>query len=217
MQTGDLIAALAEGAPPVRRLRPPFVRAAGFVLLAFVILALIAVCQGLRADLIQRSRDASFVLCVASALLTAITAAVAGFQVSLPDRSKSWLLLPLPSLAIWLATAGYQCAGPWVGFGPDGVSIGEGARCFATLVLVSLPLSLILAAMLRFASAVWPTPAVVAASLSVAGFTACGLILFHTTQATAMVLMWNFAVPLMFLALGRIGGDRLLRIALRLD
>src|SRR3546814_5345574 len=43
MQTSDLIAALARDLTPVRRLCPPFVRAACWPLLALIVLALLAI------------------------------------------------------------------------------------------------------------------------------------------------------------------------------
>ena len=36
-------------------------------------------------------------------------AAVAAFMVSLPDRSQRWLLLPVPTLVLWVGTVGYGC------------------------------------------------------------------------------------------------------------
>ena len=81
--TPDLIDALAANLAPVRRLRPPAIRAFGWLLLAALVLALLAVSQGIRPDLTQRSRELTFILGMSGALLTGVLAAVAAFMLSL--------------------------------------------------------------------------------------------------------------------------------------
>ena len=100
MKTSDLIATLAGNLKPVRRLRPPVVRAAGWLLLAALVLALLAISQGIRPDLAQRLHDRTFTVSIVASLLTGVLAAIAAFQISLPDRSRRWLLLPLPALVV---------------------------------------------------------------------------------------------------------------------
>jgi hypothetical protein len=211
IKTPDLIASLAANAKPVRRLRPPAVRAACWLLLAAVVLVLLAVSRGLRPDLAQRLQDPGFAIGIAAAVVTAILAAASAFLISLPDRSRLWLLLPLPALVVWLANTGYQCLVQWIAIGPDGISLGETARCFATLVLTGLPLSLTMLVMLRYAAPLRPTAVTLVGSLAVAAVTAVALSLFHKTDATAMILMWNVVVPLLFVALGRLFSGRLFR------
>lgn len=166
IKTPDLTASLAANATPVRRLRPPVFRAACWLLLAAVILTLLAVSQGIRPDLVQRLRDPGFGASLAGSLLTGMLAAVAAFLLSLPDRSRLWLLLPVPALIVWLSNIGYQCLVEWIAIGPNGVSLGEAVRCFATLVLTSLPLSLAMLVMLRYAAPLRPTPVALTGSLS---------------------------------------------------
>jgi hypothetical protein len=199
--TPNLIESLVASAQPVRRLRPPLVRAAGWLLFAALIVALLAVARGVRPDLEVRLAQPVFVLGVAAALVTGVLAAVAAFLVSLPDRSRGWLLLPAPALVVWVATIGYGCLTAWVSLGPEGLSLGETARCFATLVLVGAPLSLALLIMLRHAALLAPTPVALAASLAVAAMTATALSLFHDLDATALVLVWNFGPAAVLLAL----------------
>src|SRR5713226_7483259 len=164
---------------PVRRLRPPLIRAGCWLLLAAAILGLLAVSQGVRPDLSQRLQQAGFTVGMGAALFTGICAAVAAFMLSLPDRSRLWLLLPIPALLAWLSTIGYQCLTNWISFDPDGMRLGETARCFATLVLTSLPLSLAMLVMLRYAGPLRPTATTLTGSLAVAAITATALSLFH--------------------------------------
>jgi hypothetical protein len=93
-KTPDLIDALVECATPVRRLRPPLVRAALWLAFAGLVLALLAIGHGVRTDLVECLRQPVFVASIAAALATGVLAAVAAFVVSLPDRSQWWLLRP---------------------------------------------------------------------------------------------------------------------------
>jgi hypothetical protein len=204
--TPDLIDLLAANLTPVRRLRPPMARAATWLALAAAIVALLAIAQGLRPDIEVHLQQSGFVMSLGGALLTGVLATIAAFMLSLPDRSRLWVLLPVPSLAFWLSTVGYQCLTDWVNVQPGGISLGESARCLATLVLTSLPLSLALLLMLRYAAPLRPTPVILTGSLAVAAVTAVALSLFHDGDATAMILMWNLGTAGLFVGLGSIFG-----------
>jgi len=204
--TPDLIELLAANLTPVRRLRPPMARAATWLALAAAIVALLAIAQGLRPDIATCLRQSGFVMSVGGAVLTGVLATIAAFMLSLPDRSRLWIVLPAPPLALWLSSIGYQCLTNWVSVQPGGITLGETARCFATLVLTSLPLSLALLLMLRYAAALRPTSVVFAGSLAVAAITAVALSLFHGADATAMILMWNLGTAGLFVGLGSIFG-----------
>ena len=93
-RTPDLIDALVECATPVRRLRPPLVRAVFWLGFAGLVLALVAMGHGLRADLTVRLYQPAFAITTAAALVTGILSAVAAFVISLPARSRWWLMLP---------------------------------------------------------------------------------------------------------------------------
>ena len=208
--TPDLIATLSGDVKPVRRLRPPLVRAGAWLAFAVLVLTLVAVVHGLRPDLAEHLRRPVFVMGMLASLVTGVSAAVASFFVSLPDRSRLWLLLPAPSLTIWLSTIGYGCFTDWVSLGPDGVHLGEAFRCFVTLVLTSLPLSLVMIVMLRYAAMLRPTLVTIAGSLSVAAITATALSLFHDLEASVMILAWNVGISILIVALGGTLGPRML-------
>ncbi len=209
IRTPDLIASLAADLVPVRRLRPPVMRAACWLLLAAAVLTLLAIDQGPRPDLTQRLQDPVFAISTAASLLTGVLAAISAFLVSLPDRSRLWLLLPMPALVLWLSNIGYQCLVQWIDIGPDGISFGETARCFATLVLTSLPLSLAMLVMLRYAAPLRPIPVTLMGSLAVASITATALSLLHAMDATVMILMWNLGTTVMFVGLAGMFGRRM--------
>jgi len=209
-RTPELIDTLVDCATPVRRLRPPLLRATLWLLFAALVLLLIAVGHGVRPDLAERLHQPVFVVGMLGALATGVLAAIASFKVSLPDSSRSWLLLPAPALILWLSTIGYGCLTDWVIMGPDGIRMGEAVRCFATLLMTSVPLSIAVLVMLRYAALLRPTEVCVAGGLAVAAITAFALSLFHDLDATLMILVWNLGVAALIAGLASLLGRSLL-------
>jgi hypothetical protein len=210
IRTPDLIDALVETATPVRRLRPPIVRAALWLAFAVIVLGLIAVAHGVRPDFSDRVRQPLFVLGMLGALATSILAAVASFRISLPDSSRLWIVPPLPALAMWVSTIGYGCLTDWVSMDPAGIHMGEAVRCFATLLMTSVPLSIAMLIMLRYAALLRPLEVSIMGGLAVAAVTAFALSLFHDLDATVMILIWNLGVAVLIAALGSLFGRSML-------
>jgi hypothetical protein len=209
-KTTDLIDTLVDCATPVRRLRPPLVRAALWLAFAALVLATIAVAQGIRPDLSERLRQPVFVIGMLGALATAVLAAIASFRLSLPDGSRLWLLLPAPALAVWVSTIGYGCLVDWVVMQPDGIHLGEAMRCFATLLLTSVPISVAMLVMLRYAALFSPTAVSAAGGLAVAAMTSFAMSLVHDLDATVMILVWNLGTAAIIAGLGGIFGRTML-------
>jgi hypothetical protein len=199
MDTSDLIRSLAANAQPVRRLRSPLVRAVGWLLLATTIMSLMTLSHGVRPQFAERMKDGLFAMNMVSSLITGILATIATFFVSMPDRSSRWLLLPALPLVIWLATIGYQCFAGWVPVPPGAITVEAASGCLATLVLTSLPLSLLMIAMLRYSVVLRPTSVILMGSLAVSAITATALSMFHPLDATAMILGWNLGTAILFI------------------
>jgi hypothetical protein len=192
--TPDLIESLVADAAPVRRLRSPLVRTALWLLFAGLVVALLGASHGLRPDIEACLRKPMFLAGIAGSLATAALAGWAAFTVSLPDRSRLWMLLPTPALALWIGTLGYQCLTDWISVRPDGIQLGEAARCFSLVMLTSIPLWLAMLVMLRHVAHLRSPTAAIAASLAVAAIAASALSLFHNVEASAMILIWNFGI-----------------------
>jgi hypothetical protein len=173
---------------------------------AALLLGIIGVAHGLRPDIFQCLQQPRFVIAMLGALATGILAAVASFRVSLPDNSRLWLLLPLPALALWVSAIGYGCLTDWVSVGPDGVHLGEAVRCFATLLLTSVPLSIAMLIMLRYAARLRSTEVSLLGGLAVAAITSFALSLFHDLDATMMILIWNLGTAAILATLGAVFG-----------
>lgn len=199
--TDELIARLVAEHRPVQPLGSPWRRAAAWVALAWLIVAGIVLSHGLRPDLAQQLARPVMLLEWLAALLTGLAAAIATFQVSLPDRSSRWLLLPLPALALWLATLSLGCLGEYVHRGPAALDLRVSWTCVTAIVTTSLPLGLTLLVLVRHAGVVRPGATAAAGGLSVAAFASAGLSLFHDVDTALMVLVWHLgAVALVALA-----------------
>ncbi|MBT2333218.1 DUF1109 domain-containing protein [Variovorax paradoxus] len=209
IDTTALIEALVADARPVRRLPPPVLRAALWLLLPALIFALLALSQGVRPDLLQQLHQPAFVLGIVASLATGVLAAVASFMLNLPDRSRRWGLLPVPTLVVWVAAIGQSCLTNWVEMGPGGMQLGESARCLATVLMTSLPLALLMFAMLRRGSLLRANAVVLMGSLAVAAMSATALSFFHSLDASAMILASNLGTAALIVALGGLFGRRL--------
>ena len=211
MNTSDLIHSLATNVAPVKRLRPPLLRATLWLLLAAIIMALLTVSQGLRPQFAERMRDVTFATSMLASVLTGVLATIAAFMISLPDRSRLWLLLPAPPLVVWLGTIGAQCFGGWISIPPGAVTVEVAASCVATLVLTSLPLSLVMLVMLRYAALLRPVSTILIGSLAVSAITSAALSMFHSLDATAMILGWNLGTAVLFTGLAALFGRKFAR------
>ena len=158
----------------------------------------------------MRLKQPVFVVSMLGALATAMLAALASFKLNLPESSRWWLLLPLPGFAVWVSTIGYGCLTDWVSMNPDGIQFGEAARCFATLLMTSAPLSAAMLIMLRHAAPLRPTIVSSVGGLAIAAVTSFALSLLHSLDATVMILIWNLGMAAMIAGLASALGRPLL-------
>ena len=136
----------------------------------------------------RRASDPKLDWELAGTLMTGIFAVVAAFELSLPDRSPLWALLPLPPFALWVASSGYSCYRHWLAFGPDGWEIGESAQCFRFILAVGVPLGVSLLVLLRKARPLAPARVAALGGLGVAALAAFLLQFFHPFDVTFMDL-----------------------------
>lgn len=204
-----LVEDLAGSLAPVSRLRPPGRRAVlwcGAALALGLLLLPFADLSGLRHRLAVPDLQAAAI----GAVLTAAAAAFAAFQTSVPGRARAWALLPLPPLALWLGASGLGCLRAWLA-PSSGVADAEEMRgCFAFLVSVSLPLSVLLVLMLRRACPLRPTLTAALAGLAAAAAAGALLIPIHPHDTTATDLAVHAIAVLLVIGLNGLLGERLL-------
>lgn len=183
-----LIEELAASAAPVKRLKPPSIRAMRW-LVAVIVVAAIAIFGFSNLHIfMERARDPKLVLELIGTALTGILAVIAAFYLSLPDRSTAWALLPIPPFILWLASSGYNCYRHWITYGPDGWGLGDSADCFKFIMLASIPLGISLLLILRRARPLNPVRVALMGGLGVAAISAFVLQFFHPFDVTFMDL-----------------------------
>jgi hypothetical protein len=210
--TAALIDRLTADAGPVRRLRRPAWRALGWLAVAALLIAGIAAVAGIRPGLVLLLRDPAFALGRAAALATAVTGALATFELSVPDRSRWWLVLPLPFAALWLGAMGYGCTADWLVEGPAGLQLGHSAGCFKTILLTSLPLGVLLFVMVRHAGPVRPIATALTGGLALAAVAEGGLTLYHDVDATLMDILAHLLAVAVVIALSTSGARAVFRL-----
>ncbi|HEY4263841.1 MAG TPA: NrsF family protein, partial [Micropepsaceae bacterium] len=112
--TPHLIESLAADAKPVRRLRPPLARASAWLAGFVAIVGIVTWTTGAWPAMMARLDDMRFAVELTATFVTGLAAVIAAFHLSLPDRSRVWMLLPVPPLVLWLASSGYGCYRNWV-------------------------------------------------------------------------------------------------------
>lgn len=194
---------------PVRRLAPPAVRALGWfgaVLALTLVLAPFADLHAVR----ERLAVPDLGVAALGAVLTALCAALAAFQTSVPGRSRLWALLPLPPLALWLGASGLGCLRAWIAPESNLADAAEMRGCLYFLLGVSLPLSVLLVLMLRRACPMRPNLTALLAGLATAGAAAALLVPFHPHDATAIDLAMHALAVCAIIGLNGLAGGRLL-------
>jgi hypothetical protein len=152
-------------------------------------------------------------LAVLGSSLTAVLAAFASFQLSLPDRSNRWGLLPLPALLLWLGASGIGCLRSALIPGTHAAVLAEERDCLLIIIGLSLPLSVLLVSMLRKGYSQNPNsqnPGLTALSAGLAAAAAAATLLnfFHPFDATASDLTVHAAAVALVIAANRLIGNR---------
>lgn len=182
--TSTLISRLVADAKPVKRLRPPAIRA-GLWLLAAAGIGGLAILLFANLPLFaDRIEEPALAVEWIATLITGAAAVLAAFQLSLPDRSSAWTLLPLPSFAVWIGSSGYSCYRHWITVGRAGWEFGQSADCLLFILAVSPPLALSLLVVLRRARPLEPVRVAALGALGVAALAAGVLQFFHPFDVT---------------------------------
>jgi hypothetical protein len=191
--TSELVTALAARLAPVRRLRPPALRALGWLALVALLAAWPVAHFAQLPVFLTRTAEPRVALECAATLLTGLAALLAAFSLSVPGRSRRWAWAPLPPLALWIAASGYGCLANGLGGGGPGDPLGESRRCFVFIVATSVPLAALLFAALRRARPLAPLPVAMTGALAVAALAAFVLQFFHPFDVTVIDLALHLA------------------------
>ena len=130
MRTDQIIEELAAELAPVRVLRPPAVRALLWLAVVGVVSAALILQFTRWAAILPRLQTPRVAFETAATALTAITATIAAFELSMPDRSPRWAWLPVPTLLLWLVASGLGCLSNGLSLHNADGPVGESADCF---------------------------------------------------------------------------------------
>ena len=206
-----LIGALVADLRPVRPLLPPALR----TLIWLMLVAAVAIGLAMFADVAAMWRRVAAIpdmwLAVLGSIATMATAAFAAFELSLPDRSRAWALLPLPAAALWVGASGLGCMRVDVLPGTHVAGFGETRDCLLFIIGLSVPLSAALIVMLRRAYSLAPPLTAAMAGLASAAAAATLLNFFHPFDAAAADLAVHAVAVLIVVAAARAVGSRTLQ------
>jgi hypothetical protein len=204
-----LILDLAQELQPVRRLRSPWLRALGWLAVVAILAGGLSAVADLAA-FAARLQAMDMRVAVMGSGLTAILAAIAAFQVSLPDRSWLWALLPVPAAAMWLGASGWGCLQAWVVPDTRIATMDDATHCFMFIVGFSVPLSALLLVMLRRARPLRPGLVAMTGGLASASASASLLWFVHPYDFAATDVLVHLVAVLLVITANGLGGGRLL-------
>jgi hypothetical protein len=193
MKTDQIIDNLAAELAPVRVLRPPVMRALLWLAVVGAVGAALIFRFTQWGAILPRLQTPRVAFETAATALTAITATIAAFELSIPDRSRHWAWLPVPTLLLWLAASGLGCLSNGLGMHNADGPVGESAHCFVFIMAVSVPLAVGLFWMLRRARPLEALPVAAVGTLGVAATAAFVLQFFHPFDVTVIDLALHVA------------------------
>jgi hypothetical protein len=145
-------------------------------------------------------------LAAVGSALTAIFAAIAAFQLCLPDRNPLWARVPIPAAILLICASGIGCLRSWVIPGTSEATLSEARICLIFIFGLSVPLSIILILMLRRGYSLRPGLTAATGGLACAAAAATLLNFIHPYDASATDLVVHaVAVALVVLASVMVG------------
>jgi hypothetical protein len=144
-----------------------------------------------------------------ASLATAVLAALGAFELSLPDRSDAWALLPLPALAAWIVLNGLGCLATLAIPGTQ-TSPFQFMVCLSLIFAISLPLTVAMVLMVRRARPLRPLRVAVLGGLAASAAAATLLVLIHPHDSAVLDLAAHAVAVAVIIGLNVLLGGRLL-------
>lgn len=167
------------------------------VILAIVVPALL-LARPLRADLASRLADGMFVTSVATSAMIFVTGLLAPLILRISPLSRSWLLLPLIALGLWLVSEFASIALDLTREGWRAFAFETSPQCPLVIGIVGIPIFFAILGLGRIGLILWRGPTITVAALSAFSLPATMLNLFHGLDTGAMVLLWHFGAIAIF-------------------
>lgn len=205
-----LIDRLGTELVPVRRLLPPWLRTAGWLLAVALIAAVLLRHYGVNGMLQRWAAAPDLAWAGIGAVLTTICAAWAAFALGVPGRRVAWAWLPLPGALLWIGASGLGCLRDWIVPGTHVANMHQSADCLVFIISFSIPLSALLIVLLRRAFPLRPVLTAVMIGLASAAASASLLEICHAYDAAATDLLTHALAVAIVVAVNAVMGGRLL-------
>src|SRR4051812_16368924 len=203
MNTAALIRDLAAEAAPVRPLPRPEWRALGWLLVALAVVVVVMAIHGIDGDQLHRAlSDPRLIGEELATLATAVSAAIAAFQSTVPGASRKWFWVPFAALAAWLLLTGAGCAADYAALGPAGLGLRLDTDCFVPGAIAGVLATAVAMVMLRRGAPLAPRWTLVFAGIAIASAVNFGLLVLHEGDVSIMLLVWHTGYVAAFAAIG---------------
>jgi hypothetical protein len=203
MNTDALIRDLVATAKPVKPLARPEVRALGWTVFALLAVTAVMAIHGIDPGQVGAVLSDPRALGEAVATLaTAISAAIAAFQSTVPGAGRRWFFVPFVSLAAWVLLTGAGCAADYAAMGPSAFGLRLDTDCFLPGAIAAAVLTLVLVVLLKRGAPLVPRWTLVFAGMAVAAAVNFGLLVLHEGDISFMLLVWHTGYVLGLAAIG---------------
>jgi hypothetical protein len=193
----------------VRRLPPPWRRTLVWLAVVVVVALFLVATRTLLPALGIIGNDPFMLPGAYASLATAVLAAIAAFELSLPDRRDAWIWLPVPALLLWIALNGLGCLATLAIPGTQTTPFQFGV-CLSLLLAISLPLTTAMIFMVRRARPLRPLRVAVLGGLAASGAAATLLVVIHPHDSAVLDLAAHAVAVALIIGLNLLLGGRLL-------
>ncbi|HEY0198955.1 MAG TPA: NrsF family protein [Rhodanobacter sp.] len=205
-----LIDRLGTELVPVRRLLPPWLRAAGWLLVVAAIAGVLLMHYGTSGMLRRWAGTPDLGWAGLGAAVTAITAAFVAFSLGVPGHRAAWAWLPLPGALLWVGASGLGCLRNWIAPVAPVAGSHQGPDCLVFIISFSIPLSALLIMLLRRAYPLRPVLTAMMIGLASAAASASLLEICHAYDSAATDLLAHALAVALVIAANAVMGGRLL-------
>jgi hypothetical protein len=208
MKTDDLVASLAGGVRPVRRLRRPWLLAAGWAAATGLYLALLVLLMQPADAATAQWRDLRFTLEQLAAAAVGLTAAAAALVTVLPGRRQTLVAAAIGAALLWVGIVAIGCVQDLLRYGAAGLPLQADWPCVAVIVGGSVVPVAGLALLLRRGAPLTPNVTLALGGLAAAALANISACLDQPHATSVTVLLWHGTTVLLVCGLvGALGAS----------
>jgi hypothetical protein len=210
MKTDDFIERLARDVEAVTPLQRPWLRAATWLLGAFVYMGALTLMMTSSSDVATNTTGWWFLLPQVAAIAVSAAAAAAAFASVVPGASPRVLLWPAAAVVVWLGSLLIGSLQEWQAIGTVGLAPQREWLCVAMIALGGALPALGMTLMLRHGAPLTPRMTTALAVLAAAGLANVGACVSHPHTSSVVVLIWHGATILTLVAVSSWAGRSVL-------